>query len=127
VTFVLLQVWYSSAWSQVTKAAFLAAVSSLLDESNSSSSTITGADRKVMCILRHWSSHHDVSLATSRAGWLDSVSKTLALNADIGGCKRQVGRLAYSRYIFTGAARTALPHYSKLISFRLLPCFPCSM
>ena len=83
------QVWYSSAWSRATLAAFREAVTDLLSENESGpADTAPGGpakaaklDAPVAELLQHWGTccsggREAVSLEACRRRWLEAVKKT---------------------------------------------------
>ncbi|MEW5312491.1 MAG: hypothetical protein WDW38_004122 [Sanguina aurantia] len=100
----LLQVWYSSAWSTATLNSFRTALTAVLTESVIKGKSGVGKGSasslppEVQKLLQHWQLT-DVSLAASRAQWLDSQKNT---NAWIGSFKRKADRLALCSYLITG-------------------------
>uniref|UniRef100_A0A383WH56 Uncharacterized protein n=1 Tax=Tetradesmus obliquus TaxID=3088 RepID=A0A383WH56_TETOB len=126
----VLQVWYSSAWSHSTKAAFLAALPAVLDSSSSSSSSSStatsssssssssgavsagSADKRASSAPQSSPKLSEPVLRLLRR-WRSSHDVPLDAsrrgwlesltwpNAVIGGLKRKDDRLAYTPYIFT--------------------------
>ncbi|MEW5302765.1 MAG: hypothetical protein WDW36_005513 [Sanguina aurantia] len=100
----LLQVWYSSAWSTATLECFRGALTAVLTGSLSKGTSGAGERRasslpaEVQTLLQHWQLT-DVSLAASRAQWLDSQKNT---HAWIGSFKRKADRAAICSYLITG-------------------------
>jgi hypothetical protein len=87
-------VWYSSAWSHATLAAFRAALARVAAPSQGRHMAAA-----VAVILRHWQ-QHDVCLASSRQRWLASMTGTHA--AEIGSFRMKGDRMAMCSYILTG-------------------------
>ena len=91
---MLLQVWYSAAWSKATLAAFREALSQVLAATRQQQ-----LPEEVLALLRHWQLH-DVSLAASRKSWLDSMTETHS--GEIANFKRKEDLMAMCSYVVTG-------------------------
>jgi hypothetical protein len=94
----ILQVSYSSAWSQATLAAFRTILTKILASIGSCSLT-----PEVGTLLQYWLVH-DVPLERARSMWLVNNERSCS---DIAGFKRKQDRMAYCSYILTGQLLSA--------------------
>ncbi|KAK3250203.1 hypothetical protein CYMTET_40408 [Cymbomonas tetramitiformis] len=93
----ILQVWFSSSWSNSAHTSFRKALSTVLQAESEDL-----VSREVLVILSHWQAH-DVSLVQARELWLEDVEKHNCISKNhIGNWKQTADRLALCSYLITG-------------------------
>jgi hypothetical protein len=121
---LLLQVWYSAAWTRATLAAFREAVTALLaGQAGSAAAGEPLAAPAVLQLLRHWQLV-DVPLRRARQEWLDSIN-------DCNSCAAGF-KLKEDRWGGGGRPARQLQHEYQLFALMycaqpLLQWHPCSM
>lgn len=118
---MLLQVWYSSAWSLLTLTAFRSAVTAVLAQSttvgsvNKTRGSSAGLHPEVQRWLQHWQAT-EVTLAASRAQWMHSQEKTPVW---IGSFRRKVSGQH-------GGVTSCGQHDVRILTFRIQPLQVCT-
>lgn len=87
----ILQVWYSSTWSDSAHHCFRCALTSILERSHEPGSP-HGVTPEVRAYLLEWQ-RHDVTVATARREWIKSY-----WDSGVGNWKRRADRIALCRY-----------------------------
>lgn len=97
----LVQVWYSSTWSQGALESFRRSVSSVL---NSSPDPLSDSERKIHSYLKNWMTVEPVSAASARQRWLDKILRNSSGNHIFDTCsfRHKQDRLALSKHFLTG-------------------------
>jgi hypothetical protein len=97
----IMQVWYSSAWTNKTKFAFLNALNIVVSAANTEKATEYTPE--VTIFFMHWLLHAEVSLETSRKLWLESQATPFMM---ISNFVKKEDRMALCYYHLSGELKT---------------------